>query len=164
MVAFSYHLKAVVVQCSKLLFQDDQREFVCGVDWLLTCPLAAVGHSEKCNQEVFRLLLGDLPCPSPLKVLRNATSLFRPFYKALLPRRCPKSSRKCSWLVETCRLQASFCPSISTFAFPGLSPWTFPSCQLHYFLRPFSNECRLAFSANSLNQQCGRPCRISFCN
>jgi len=60
--------------------------------------------------------------------------------------------------------RASFCPSISTFAFPGLSPRTFPSCQLHYFLRPFSKECRLAFSANSLNQQCSRPCRISFCN
>ena len=137
MVAFSYHLKAIVVQCGKLLFQNDQREFVCGVDWLLTCPLAALGHSGKCNQEVFRLLLGDLPCPSPPKVLRNATSLFRPFYKALLPRRCPKSSRKCSWLVETCRLQASFCPSISTFAFPGLSHRTFPSCRLQFFTALF---------------------------
>ena len=120
MVAFSYHLKAIVVQCGKLLFQNDQREFVCGVDWLLTCPLAAVGHSEKCNQEVFRLLLGDLPCPSPLKVLRNATSLFRPFYKALLPRRCPKSSRKCSWLVETCRtrLQVVGPVSVQVLRFP----------------------------------------------
>ena len=139
MVAFSFHLKAIVVrlQCDKLLFQNYWREFVCDVDWLLTCPLAAVGHSEKCNQEVFRLLLGNLPCPSPPKVLRNATSLFRPFYKALLPRRCPKSSRKCSWLVETCRLQASFCPSISTFAFPGLSHRTFPSCRLQFFTALF---------------------------
>jgi len=78
MVAFSLHLKAIVVQLQfdKLLFQNNWREFVCGVDWLLTCPIAALGHAGKCNQEVFRLLLGGLPCPSPPKVLRNAHNVF----------------------------------------------------------------------------------------
>ena len=61
---FALESDCFVVQCDKLLFQNNWREFVCDVDWLLTCPLAAVGHSEKCNQEVFRLLRGGLPCPS----------------------------------------------------------------------------------------------------
>ena len=33
--------------------------------------------------------------------------------------------------------KASFCPSISTFAFPGLSHRTFPSCRLQFFTTLF---------------------------